>query len=293
MSSEIIHIQAATDLVVREETSDETLLNLWLHGRSKATQRGYRAEATRFLADVRKPLAQVTLGDLQDWADAIEAEGLEPATRRRMLAAVKSLMSFGFKLGYLPFDTGRPLRLPALRDTLAERILEEAMVLRMIALEPKPRNAAMLMLLYAAALRVSELCSLRWKDLQARSGGGQITVFGKGSKTRTILLPSNVYERLTALRGDAADDAPVFRSRKGGHLDPSQVLRVTHWAAKRAGIGRKVRNHDLRHCHASHSLERGAPISLVQQTLGHAQISTTGRYLHARPNDSSARYLPL
>lgn len=293
MSDELIPMNGSGDMVVRQPTPDDQILDLWLHGRSRATQRGYRAEATRFMAAVSKPLAQVTLTDLQDWADAIEAEGLEPATRRRMLAAVKSLLSFSHKLGYLPFDTGKPLRLPTLRDTLAERILDEPTVLRMIALEPKPRNAAILTLLYAAGLRVSELTGLRWRDVQVRQAGGQITVLGKGAKTRSILLPQGVFERMMNLRGEAGEDAPVFRSRKGGHLDPSQVLRITHQAAKRSGVNRTVRNHDLRHCHASHSLERGAPISLVQQTLGHAQISTTGRYLHARPNDSSSRYLPL
>lgn len=293
MSNELTPTNGSGDMIVRQPTPDDQILDLWLHGRSRATQRGYRAEATRFMAAVSKPLAQVTLTDLQDWADAIEAEGLEPATRRRMLAAVKSLLSFSHKLGYLPFDVGKPLRLPPLRDTLAERILDETTVLRMIALEPQPRNAAILTLLYAAGLRVSELCGLRWRDVQVRQAGGQITVLGKGAKTRSILLPSGVFERLVNLRDGAGDDAPVFRSRKKGHLDRSQVLRITHRAAVRAGVNRKVRNHDLRHCHASHSLERGAPISLVAQCLGHSSISTTGRYLHARPNDSSARYLPL
>ena len=62
-------------------------------------------------------------------------------------------------------------------------------------------------------------------------------------------------------------------------------------AAKRAGLSAEVSAHWLRHAHASHSLDRGAPIHLVQQTLGHASVATTGRYLHARPTDSSARYL--
>ncbi len=62
-------------------------------------------------------------------------------------------------------------------------------------------------------------------------------------------------------------------------------------AAERAGLPASVSAHWLRHAHASHSLERGAPIHLVQTTLGHASVATTGRYLHARPSDSSARYL--
>ena len=83
----------------------------------------------------------------------------------------------------------------------------------------------------------------------------------------------------------------MFRSRKGGHLDPSAVHRIVKAAAERAGLSEEVSAHWLRHGHASHSLERGAPIHLVQATLGHASVATTGRYLHARPTDSSARYL--
>ncbi|MGA2442066.1 MAG: tyrosine-type recombinase/integrase [Tepidisphaeraceae bacterium] len=275
--------------------SDDQLLDLWLHGRSEATQRGYRADADRFLQYASKPLHRVTLADLQGWADALEATGLQPASRRRFLAAVKSLFSFGHRLGYLPFDTGKPLRLPPLRDTLAERIIDESLVLRMIALEPSPRNAAILALFYGGGLRVSELVGLRWRDVQVRADGtGQVTVMGKGAKTRTVLLSAGVFARIAALRENAADDAPVFRSRKrAGRLHPGHVLKLTKSAARRAGINRNVRNHDLRHCHASHALERGASVALVSATLGHASIATTGHYLHVRPGDSSARYLPI
>ena len=90
-----------------------------------------------------------------------------------------------------------------------------------------------------------------------------------------------------------ADNAPVFRSRKGGHLDESMVWRIVRKASKRAGIDKDVSCHWLRHAHASHALDRGAPIHLVQACLGHASISSTGKYLHARPTDSSANYLPV
>lgn len=294
MNNELTIIEPQPTRMVEAE-SDERLLDLWLHGRSTATQRGYRSDAERFLRHVAVPLRQVTLAALQGWADALEAIALQPATRRRQLAAVKSLFAFGHGLGYLPFDTAKPLRLPPLRETLAERIIDESLVLRMIALEPSMRNAAMLALFYGGGLRVSELVGLRWRDVQPRSGGaGQVTVFGKGGKTRVVLLSAGVFGRLLPLRGTAADDAAVFQSRKGGtRLDPGHVLKITKAAAKRAGITRNVRNHDLRHCHASHSLERGASVALVSATLGHASISTTGRYLHARPGDSSGRYLPI
>ena len=276
------------------QTSDQQLIDLWLHGRCRNTSRGYRAEIGRLMGFTGKSLRETTLADLQGYSDSLETASLEPATRRRMLASVKSVFSFGFKLSYLPFDTARPLRLPALRDELAERILEETQILRMLSLENHPRNSVMLLLLYATGVRVSELCGLRWSDCCARGDGGQVSVFGKGAKTRAILIPAGVWRRLTALRGEKGADSPVFRSRKGGSLHPSQVLRIVKKAAARAGIQANVVVHSFRHCHASHALERGASVSLVGRTLGHSPNSNaTGRYLHARPDDSSSRYLPL
>lgn len=128
---------------------------------------------------------------------------------------------------------------------------------------------------------------------------GQVIVYGKGGTTRVVALTAGLWQDLMELRGDAGWDEPVFRSRnKGGHLTPTQVGRIVKAAAKRIpGIEPKVAAavspHWLRHAHASHALERGAPIHLVQQTLGHASVATTGRYLHAKPSDSSARFLSV
>lgn len=285
---------ATTVLVIPQQAdSDQHLIELWLHGRSRHTQRSYRADAKRFLGAVTKPLHHVTLGDIQGFAGQLIEAGLEPPSAYRTLSAVKSLFAFGHRLGYLPFDVARPLRLPALRNALAERILDETDVLRMIALENMPRNKCLLMTLYAGGLRVAELCSLKWSDLQSRDTAGQISVFGKGGKTRTVLMPQSVWNALMSLRKVAKNGDPVFRSRKGGHLDESMVWRIVRKAAKRAGIEKAVSCHWMRHAHASHALDRGAPIHLVQATLGHSSISTTGRYLHARPTDSSSRYLPF
>lgn len=279
---------------VRQADSDEQLIQLWLHGRGEGTRTVYQGDSDAFLAFVAKPLHQITLGDIQAFADELGQRGLRPATRNRKLSVVKSLFAFGHKIGYLTFDVARPVRAVKEKDRLVERILDEGQVQRMLALESHPRNHVLLTLLYAAGLRVSELCLLKWSDLQSRDGaGGQITVFGKGQKTRHILLPVAVWTKLLTLRGDAPDDAPVFRSRKKGHLGPAQVWRIVRNAAVRAGIEKEVSCHWLRHAHASHSLDRGAAISLVQATLGHSSVATTGRYLHARPNDSSANYLGL
>ena len=76
-------------------------------------------------------------------------------------------------------------------------------------------------------------------------------------------------------------------------MTDSGIWRIVKAAAQRAGIEGPVSPHWLRHAHASHALDRGAPIHLVQATLGHASITTTGRYLHARPKESSSKFLPL
>jgi len=145
----------------------------------------------------------------------------------------------------------------------------------------------------STAPRVSELCGLRWRDARPRDDAGQVTLFGKGGKTRTVLLTAATWRELEAARGDAGSDDPVFRSQKGGPLSPVQVWRIVRAAARRAGIEGDVSPHWLRHAHASHALDRGAPVHLVQATLGHADLRTTSKYTHARPTDSSARYLGI
>ena len=272
--------------------SDDALIKLWLHGRPLHTQRAYQTDLRRLRGQVTKPLSTVTLTDLQDFADTLS--GLKGSTCYRILSAVKSLLAFGHRTGYLAFDVGRVLKLPVVRDNLAQRILPEADVHRMLSLEPNERNRALLTLFYASGARVSEICGLAWRDLQATAEGGQITVLGKGSKTRSIQLPPAVWKQLLKLRGKAGVEEPVFRSRKkGSFLRPLAVYRVVRQAAKRAQIEGKISPHWLRHAHASHALDRGAPIHLVQATLGHASLATTSRYLHARPKESSSRFLAL
>ena len=275
-------------------TVDAQLIQLWVHGRSRHTRRYYQADAQRFLSFVGKPLTQVSLADVQEFADSLETSGLASSSCGRTISSVKSLLAFGNRIGMLPINVGATLKAPTTKNTLTERILSEAEVQKLIVLEPNSRNQVMLKLLYAAGLRVSELCNLRWRDLQARSEAeGQINIYGKGGKTRVVLLPATIWKELVCLRDTAGFNDAVFSSRKGGHLHPSQAMRIVRAAAHRAGIDANVSPHWLRHAHASHSLDRGAPIHLIQQTLGHANIATTSRYLHVRPNDSSSRFLPL
>lgn len=277
-------------LAVRQAESDRQVVAMWLHEKSKNTQDAYIQDIKKFLDFTnKKPFREVTIGDIQAFSDSLASYA--PATKARALAAVKSLFAFAHRIGYLRYDVSAPIKLPKIKETLGERILSETDVQRLIGMESKKRNKVLLNLIYIAGLRVSAACSLKWRDIQPAISGGYITVFSKGDKTRTILIGKRMYEELLSLKGEGGQDDPVFVSQKYGPLSLSQAWRIVKAAAKRAGINPGASPHWLRHAHASHALERGCPIHLVQATLGHASVATTGRYLHARPNDSSALYL--
>ncbi|MGB3207615.1 MAG: tyrosine-type recombinase/integrase [Crinalium sp.] len=141
------------------------------------------------------------------------------------------------------------------------------------------------------SLLISELAGLTGSALQ----GDRITVYGKGSKTRVVRLVSSLASELQNYRTtDAGNDEPIFCSRKGkgkGFLSREYITNLVKVAAKRVGASDAVSAHWLRHAHASHSLDKGCPISLVQATLGHSNVATTSKYLHAKPNESSSLFL--
>lgn len=289
------------------------LVSLWLTTkRSKESHRAYETDIRCFVAFLlgQNPLQvrlndidlrTVTINDVQAFADFLETHPtktglpLAPASRARRIAALKSLLNYGCKIKYLSFNAADDTLLPKTKDRLAERILSEVEVMTMVALTTNERDKALIQFIYYTAARVGEVAQLRWRDLRAsRNGQGQVTLFGKGEKSRTVLIPKKVYKALLALRS-ASDtkDTAVFKSRKGGQpLKDRHIRDLVAAAALKAGIQGKVSPHWLRHSHASHSLDRGAPVQLVQQTLGHTSLHTTSRYAHAKPSDSSGLYLP-
>jgi integrase/recombinase XerD len=279
------------DTIPPQVDSDTGLIAMWL-GRyeSKMTKREYGLDIARFVAFMAKPIASVTLPDIQAYAASM-AHVAAPTVARR-LSAVKSLIKLGRQTGYLTFDPGVMVKLPKIKDTLSQRIMTEEQTLKMLGTVRRPRDAALLRLIYGAGLRVSEACGLRWADMVPRDNGeGQITVFGKGGDTREVLLPAQLWQRVDALRRNSGPEDSVFLSRQGGSIQPRQVHRIVKLAAKRAGLPVSISTHWLRHAHVSHALNRGAPVHVVRATVGHASLETTTRYSHARPGDSSARYL--
>ena len=162
----------------RQASHDAELISMWLHGRPENTCKPYRRHISRFLARTLKPLSQVTVGDLQGFSDSLAH--LAPRSRNQGLSAVKSLLTYGQRIGYLTYNVGVVVKLEKVSNDLAQRILTEDAVQKMLHTEGSPRNLAILRLFYGGGLRVSELVSLKWRDFQERDGGGQVTVFGKG-----------------------------------------------------------------------------------------------------------------
>ena len=270
--------------------SDAQLIAQWLHEVSPKTAETYIHSIQQLIQSCPEPLADVSVADLQRFMDALPGA---PATRAKTLAAVKSYYRFVCKNGVYKFNPAACLRSPAIRRRFGNRFLDEGEIRLIIDSESNIRNRLMLETLYLTGLRVSELAGLTWRDVLPRQdlGAAQLRVLGKGSRERNVPFPLEHWQRLKQLRGDAPSSAPVFASRRGGKLDRSQIMRIVQAAAKRAGLDHKVSPHWFRHAHATHALAHGAPLHVVQQTLGHATLTITGMYLHARPMESSSMYL--
>ena len=302
--------------VVPDGTTEDKLIELWVRlKKSVHTQRAYRHDIEVFRDFVEKPLAAVTLEDALDFCDNLdeleitnkrgETKPLEDNSKRRILNSVKSLYSFAYSSGLFPVNVLAAVKPPSAKSAISQRILSEATVLKMIVIEQEARNHAILHVLYAAGLRVSELCNLRWRHVIRRASGVQLDIVsGKGDKQRHVLLPEGSWHILSAIREGAADTDFVFRSRqevsregyyKGTRLDTTTIFRIVREAAKRAGVPNwyEVSPHWLRHCHGSHAIDHQAPLTVVRDTLGHSNIAVTNEYAKARPDQSSSGYLPL
>ncbi len=281
-----------------QANDDLHLINLWLQGKSSHSQEAYVRDVEQFVDFVDLPLSEVKLQHFWDWVNHLEEKGTLPATQARKLAAVKSLFSFAHRIGYLLFNVGAAVTLPNVPEKLSERILTETDIQQILNQATTLRNRVLLKLFYASGARVSELSQLYWGAAIARKNNqhGQITLLGKGNKTRTLVVPASVWKELMELKSEVEatePNQPIFRSRKGGALSRQQIWRIVRNAAKSAGFEQNVSPHWLRHAHASHALDHGAPVHLVKESLGHQSLTTTSKYAHARPDESSSKYIDI
>lgn len=281
-------------------SDDQTLIAWWLRRfTSRHTLRAYQADLDLFAKVVGRPLRQCVADDMVA-LDVWLRDNASNARRQRVIATIKSLFRFAQETGYHAVNPAMAIRVPKPTETLHERILAEDETLTMLTMTKDVRQRAILTLIYAGGLRAGELSGLKWKNLIAREDGkAQLSVTGKGNKTRQILIPAKTHELIRSYRkqfiADIGDinESPIFQTKTGSPLHTNQIWRIVKQASQRAGLSKKISPHFLRHAHCSHALDAGAPIHLVKQTLGHADLKTTGRYAHARPHESSGEWLKV
>ena len=248
MNNEITILPNQTNVgdyaLVARHTDDAMLVAMWVNrprkSNSAATKRQYQRCYICFTAQTRKGIQAITYTDLATWAAGLTGS---QNSQKVMISAIKSLFTFAQKLGYIRINPAIMIDTPAVKDELAQRILSEEEVLTMIHKTIKQRDNVLLRLLYASAGRISEICGLTWADLQPNGDSGQVTLFGKGGKTRAVKLSAATWKALQGLRNGASNDRPVFVSQKGGRLDETQVHRIVKAAAVRAGIASNVSAH--------------------------------------------------
>ena len=276
---------------VTNAQSDREIILLWLGDKSPTTRVSYNSTVTKFREFIAKPLSDVKLEDLQLWERGLKARFKDTTVANKVLV-IKSLFSFCVKVGYLTFNVGSFLKTPKAKETIAERILDVESVKGLIKYGVKnQRDRLMLSLMYGCGLRVSEVIGLTWNDLKQHNEGGKATVFGKGSKTRVVIIPSWLWVKLKEFEKFNRVNQYVFVSRNDNQMERSVVHRMIKRACKRAGIDERASSHWLRHSHASHSLEAGCNLRLLQQSLGHASVTTTERYLHISPDAGSSQFI--
>jgi integrase/recombinase XerD len=276
---------------VTNASSDRELILVWLGDKSDTTQVSYHSTVSKFIEFIAKPLAEVKLEDLQLWERGLKAR-FKLTTVANKVLVIKSLFSFGVKTGYLSFNVGSFLKTPKAKETIAERILNVSDVRGLIKYGVKnERDRLLLSLMYGCGLRVSEVIGLTWDDLRSHGDGGKATVFGKGSKTRMVIIPDKLWQQVKEFEKYHRVNQYVFISRHHNQMERSVVHRMIKRACRRAGIDERASAHWLRHSHASHSLEAGCNLRLLQQSLGHASVTTTERYLHISPDAGSSQFI--
>ena len=230
-------------------------------------------------AKVEEPMVQRYVAWLYD-------RGWEKASQARSLSGVKSFFNFLLISDRIESSPAEFVLTPKFGRHLPD-VLTTGEIDRIIAAvdgtTPKEiRDAAMLEVLYSCGLRVSELTSLRIRDLFF--GEGYIRVTGKGDKQRLVPISSTARERihryLEVRRSARAGEETLFLNNRGSSLTRVMIFTILREAARRAGIEKKISPHTFRHSFATHLLEGGASIRQVQELLGHESILTTEIYTH-------------
>ncbi len=269
-------------------------------GASAHTLRAYRTDLSLFFNEWKMRPEAVELPDVRAFTAFLVNKGLKKSSVGRMLSTLRSFFRFLNREGYMDANPARLMRSPKPEKKLPRFLTVDEAFSLMDTPETTGfralRDRAILELLYSSGLRVGELAALNMDDLSLKEG--MCKVRGKGKKERLVPVGSKAVSALRAymlerfllkrsLKGRgakqgeaaAANDA-LFINRSGRRLTERSIRRVVVGCAGKALSGRKATPHTLRHTFASHLLQAGADLRVIQELLGHSSLSTTQKYTH-------------
>ncbi len=273
---------------------------------SQETRDGYRREVRRFMRwrDRNHPdlhLREIDPSLAQDWVsqlrEEVDAGLMKPRTFNRRVAAISSLYRWASDPSRSAVSGVPRNPIPSRSQLHAEKstrgLSEEQFGLLLAAITravPVDRNAfrdyALIKGSYLLGCRGSEIAAVRWKDIEALDDGGQVHLFGKGSKRRTVHISPATLELFQGLGHGDAEEFVFPSPRRDGHLTRQAIGDVCRKWGRAAGF--HVHPHQLRHSHATQAIRRGVDVFILQATLGHQSSSTTGHYVASNPRDSSS-----
>ena len=233
--------------------------------------------------------SSITPPRLSEFLISEKKRGLSATSIKLEAVALRVFFRFLTARGRIPIDPAEKLPLPRLPQTLPQPLSQPDMA-RLVAAPAgdsplEKRDRALLELLYASGLRITEACGVRLEHLDGE--GGVLRVTGKGNKTRLVPVGSSALEALRIYLTEARPEllsprsgAEIFLSVRGHPLTPARIWQLVRHYAKRAGIEEAVHPHQLRHSFATHLLAGGADLRIIQEMLGHASVATTQLYTH-------------
>jgi len=261
-----------------------------------ASQVGHLRACKRFAAWLGRSPETADPDDVRDFQQHLIEHGTTICTRNRTMTGVKFLFRVTLRRHDLVaeiFSLKEPVKVPL--------VLSRNEVKRILLMAPSLKARVMLSLAYGCGMRAGEVVRLRVGDIDGEQEIIRI-VQSKGRKDRNVMLPSDILgllrdwwkERPTSQdAGVAGPDRVIFPGYNGKHLSPRQISRLFRQAAKAAGITKPVTLHTLRHSFATHLLERGVDIRVIQALLGHTKLTTTARYASVATGMISAVESPL